>query len=162
MNLNNINPQWIWIAAAVVAVALIIALVAAVARRRSLALRPLSLEQRERFRADWERIEEMFVDRPASAVMQAEELVNELIRARGATLRHPRVAERYQSGRAVIDSHSRGKASTEDLRQALLHYRAIYEDLLGERTDVPTAIPTAAELPPQRAETIRDDERPRV
>ena len=162
MDLSNINPQWIWIAAGVVAVVLIIALVASVSRRRSETLRPLTAEARERFRADWRRVEEMFVDRPASAVVQAEELVNELIRARGVTLRHPSVAERYRAGHAIIDRHSRARASTEELRQALLHYRGIYEDLAGERTDVPTSIPMAAEVAPPRRDTIREDERPRV
>ena len=114
------------------------------------------------FRADWRRVEEMFVDRPASAVVQAEELINELIRARGVTLRHPRVAERYRAGHAIIDRHSRARASTEELRQALLHYRGIYEDLAGDRTDVPTAIPMAAEVALPRRDTIREDERPRV
>src|SRR5689334_25299641 len=103
MNLSNVNPQWVWIAVAAVAVILIIALVASVSRRRSVTLRPLAADQRERFRADWRRVEEMFVDRPASAVVQAEELVNELVRARGATLSHPRVAERYRAGHAVIE-----------------------------------------------------------
>jgi len=162
MDLSNINSQWIWIAAGVIAVVLIIALVASVARRRSETLRPLTADVRERFRADWRRVEEMFIDRPASAVVQAEELINELIRTRGVTMKHPRVAERYRAGHAVIDRHSRAKASTEELRQALLHYRGIYEDLTGERTDVPTTIPTAAELATPRRDTIREDERPRV
>ena len=162
MDVSNINPQWIWIAAAAVAVILIVALVASVSRRRGDTLRPLPLDQRERFRADWRRVEEMFVDRPASAVVQAEELVSELVRARGTSLRHPRVAERYRAGHAVIERHGRAKASTEELRQALLHYRGIFEDLAGERTDVPTDVPTAAEIVPPRRDTIREDERPRV
>ena len=163
MDLNGINPQWIWIAAAVVGVLILLAIASSVSRRRAAGrIRPLAGEARERFRADWRRIEEMFVDRPATAVMQAEELVNELLRVRGLTSSHSRVADRYRSGRAVIDRHSRGKASTEELRQALLHYRALYEDLGGERTDVPQTIPVAAEIaPPARAE-LREDERPRV
>jgi hypothetical protein len=161
MDLNNINPQWIWIAAAVIGVVLIIALVASVARRRGETLRPLTADARERFRADWRRVEEMFVDRPASAVVQAEELVNELIRTRGVTLRHPRVADHWRAGHAVIDRHRRAKASTEDLRLALLHYRGIYEDLGGERTDVATEIPTAAEIAPRR-DSVPEQERPRV
>ena len=112
MDLSNINPQWIWIGAGVVAAILIIALVASVSRRRADTLRPLSPDVRERFRADWRRVEEMFVDRPASAVVQAEELVGELVRARGTSLRHPRVAERYRAGHAVIERHGRAKAST--------------------------------------------------
>lgn len=166
MDLSNINPQWIWIAAAVIGVVLVIALVASIARRRGETLRPLAADARERFRADWRRIEEMFVDRPATAVAQADEMVNELIRVRGLTIRHPRLAQRYRSARAVVDRHGHGKASTEELRQALLHYRAVFQDLAGERTDVPNAITTAAEIPPPRRtvehEVIREEERPRT
>jgi hypothetical protein len=162
MDLSNMSSQWIWIAAAVIAAVLVIALVASVVRRRSDTLRALPLDLRERFRADWRRVEEMFVDRPASAVVQADELVAELIRARGVTPRHPRVTERYLAGRAVIDRHGHGKASTEELRQALLHYRGIFEDLAGERNDVPTEISTAAEIAPPRRDALREDERPRV
>ena len=162
MDLSNINPQWIWIAAAAVAVILIVALVASVSRRRGETLRPLALDERERFRADWRRVEEMFVDRPASAVMQAEELVGELVRARGTSLRHPRIAERYRVAHAVIERHGRAQASTEELRQALLHYRGIFDELAGERTDVATEIHSAAEVVPPRRDTIREDDRPRV
>ena len=165
MDLTNVNPQWIWIAAAVIGVLLVVALIASVARRRRETLRPLPLDTRERFRADWRRIEEMFVDRPGTAVLQADELVNELIRVRGLSSRHARVAGRYGAAHAVIDRHSRGRASTEELRQALLHYRAMYDDLAGERTDVARTIPTAAEIAPPRAsdrDVIRDDERPRT
>ncbi len=60
----------------------------------------------------------------------------------------------------------RGKASTEELRQALLHFRRVFEDLGGERTDVPNAITTAAEIAPPRPtperEVIREEERPRA
>jgi len=163
MDLNNINPQWIWIAAGVVGVLLLLAIGASVSKRRAAGrIRPLTADARDRYRAEWRRIEEMFVDRPATAVMQADELINELLRTRGLTTKHSRVADRYRTGRAVIDRHGRGKASTEELRQALLHYRGIYEDLGGERTDVPQTIHTAAEIaPPSRAE-IRQDERPRV
>src|SRR4051794_4584571 len=115
MDLSNVNPQWIWIAAGGIAGGLVVALGGSVARRRE-TLRPLPADTRERFRADWRRVEETFVDRPASAVVQAEELISELIRARGVTLRHPRVAERFRAGHAVIDRHRRAKASTEELR----------------------------------------------
>ena len=162
----DINPQWIWIGAAVIGVVLVFALVASIARRRGETLRPLAADARERFSTDWRRVEEMFVDRPATAVAQADELVNELIRVRGLTTRHPRVAQRYRAGHAVVESHGRGKASTEELRRALLHFRDLFTDLAGERTDVPNAITTAAEIvPPRRTverEVIGEEERPRT
>lgn len=163
MDLGNINPQWIWIAAAVAGVLLVLAIAASVSRRRAAGrIRPLTADARERFRTDWRRVEELFVDRPATAVMQAEELVSELMRARGLSARHSRVADRYRAGRTVIDRHGRGRASTEELRQALLHFRGIFEDLGGERTDVPQEIPTAAEIAPPSRAALREDERPRV
>ena len=163
MNLENINPQWIWIAAAVAGVLLLAGIAASVSRRRAAGrIRPLAADARERFRADWRLVEELFVDRPATAVMQAEELVSELIRTRGLTARHSRVADRYSAGRTVIDRHGRGRASTEELRQALLHFRGIFEDLGGERTDVPQEIPMAAEVAPPSRAALREDERPRV
>ncbi|MEK6375211.1 MAG: hypothetical protein AABO58_21260 [Acidobacteriota bacterium] len=162
----DINPQWIWIAAAAIGVVLVIALVASIGRRRGENLRPLTADARERFRTDWRRVEEMFVDRPATAVAQADELVIELTRVRGLTVRHPRVAQRYRAGHAVVERHGRGKSSTEELRQALLHFRDLFTDLAGERTDVPSAITTAAEIaPPRRTveqEVIREEERPRT
>ena len=161
MDFTHVNPQWMWIAAAGVAVILVIALVAAVARRRREPIRPLSADARERFHVEWRRVEEMFIDRPATAVQQADELVNELVRKRGLNLSHSRVAPKYRAGHAVVERHTRGKASTEELRQALLHYRAIYQDLAGERTDVPNEITTAAEIAPPRRLPIRDDEQPR-
>lgn len=164
MDLGNINPQWIWIGAAAIGVVLVIALVASIARRRGETLRPLAADARERFRTDWRRIEEMFISRPATAVAQADELVNELIRVRGLGIRHPRVAQRYRTAHAVVESHGRGKASTEELRRALLQFRDLFNDLAGERTDVPNAIATAAEIvPPRRpVETIEEEERPRA
>ena len=167
MDLSNINPQWIWIAAGVIGLVLVIALVASIGRRRGENLRPLAADARERFRTDWRRVEEMFLDRPASAVAQAEELVTELTRARGLTVRHPRVAQRYRAGHAVVERHGRGKASTEELRQALLHFRDLFTDLAGERTDVPNAITTAADIAPprrtvEREVVIREEERPRT
>jgi hypothetical protein len=166
MDLSNINPQWIWIAVAVIGVLLVIALVASVARRRGERLLPLAADARERFRVDWRRIEEMFIDRPATAVAQADELMNEMIRVRGLSTRHPRVAQRYRAAHAVVESHGRGKASTEELRQALLRFRDLFADLAGERTDVPTAITTATEIaPPRRTverEVIGEQEQPRT
>jgi len=165
MDLNNLNPQWIWIAAAVIGVLVLIALASAVSRRRAERIRPLAADARERFRTDWRRIEEMFVDRPATAVAQAGELVDELVRTRGLTTKHPRVADHYRAARTVLERHGRGRASTEELRQALLRFRTIFEDLGGDRTDVAQAIPVAAEVAPPREierEAIEEQERPRT
>jgi hypothetical protein len=106
-------------------------------------IRPLSASERDRYRSQWQKIETQFVDRPTMAVVEADELVADVMRARGypiadfekhaeyLSVKHPRVVEHYRAGHAVIDAHGRGSASTEELRQAMLHYRVLFEDLVG-------------------------------
>lgn len=126
-------------------------------------IRPLSTTERDGFRREWASIEARFVERPATAVVAADELIAAVMRTRGypvadfdqyaslLSVDHPRVVEHYRAGHAVIESHGRGAASTEDLRQAMLHYRALFEDLVGTGTDVERPV----------AGTIsRDEERP--
>lgn len=106
-------------------------------------IRPLSAAERDRYRTDWGRVEKHFVDRPAMAVVEADELVAEIMRTQGypmgdfekhagqLSVRHPRVVEHYRAGhRVMLDAP--GSASTEDMRQAMLHYRALFDELLGQ------------------------------
>jgi hypothetical protein len=126
-------------------------------------IRPLQAGEREQYRRDWERVEKQFVERPAMAVVEADELVAVIMRAQGypmgdfdkhaahLSVRHPRVVEHYREGHKVMDG-TPGNASTEDLRQAMLHYRALFDELLGSgtmsmsATDVPRDIPRGNEV----------------
>ncbi|HEY4640676.1 MAG TPA: hypothetical protein VII75_04980 [Thermoanaerobaculia bacterium] len=130
-------------------------------------IRPLSASDRDRYRSDWQRIEARFVDRPTTAVVEADELVADVMRARGypiadfekhaeyLSVKHPRVVEHYRAGHAVIDAHSRGSASTEELRQAMLHYRVLFENLVGfGGTDVEQPINAASEIPSKSEERV--------
>jgi hypothetical protein len=136
-------------------------------------IRPLALAERDRFRRDWTIVEQRFLERPTTAVVEADELVAEMMRVRGypmgdfekhaadLSVTHPRVVEHYRAGHRVIG----GKASTEDLRQAMLHYRALFDELISEvKDDVAGDIPRANEIStsPLRPErpTTRDDDRP--
>src|SRR5262249_35962701 len=103
------------------------------------------------------------------------ELVELVMRTRGypmadfdkhaelVSVKHPRVVEHYRAGHAIIETHDRGAASTEDLRQAMLHYRALFEDLIGTTTDVaqPVGSVREVETPRRVAATpaARDEER---
>lgn len=119
------------------------ALLARASEVKQFDIRPLNASERDRYRSQWQKVETQFVDRPAMAVVGADELVADVMRARGypiaefekhaeyLSVKHPRVVEHYRAGHAVIDSHSRGAASTEELRQAMLHYRVLFEDLVG-------------------------------
>ena len=201
----NINPQWIWIAAAAVAVLLIIGLIAAGVRRsrtaalrdhfgreydrtveeagsrsraehelvaraeeaKSFDIRPLTAAERDRYREDWRKIEARFVERPTTAVVEADELITDVMRTRGypiaefekhaalLSVKHPRVVEHYRAGHGIIERETR---STEDLRQAVMHYRSLFEELVndGGGMDVERPVRTVRER-----DIVRDEERPR-
>jgi hypothetical protein len=98
-------------------------------------IRPLTAAERNQFTNDWTRIEQQFVSRPTTAVVEADEVITDVMRTRGypmadfethtahLSVKHPRVIENYRAGHALIDKHG----STEDLRQAMLHYRALFD-----------------------------------
>jgi hypothetical protein len=116
-------------------------------RHAELDLRPLSEESRARYAASWEEIQARFVDTPNEAVGEADELVTRLIAERGyptenfdeqlaqLSVEHARTLTHYRDAHDINLSNERGEASTEQLRQALVHYRALFSDLLGESPD---------------------------
>ena len=121
-------------------------------------IRPLNASERERYRGDWQRVEQHFLERPTTAVVEADELVADIMRVQGypmgdfekhamqLSVKHPRVIEHYRAGHRVMDG-APGSASTEDMRQAMLHYRVLIEELLGDvRGDVVTDVPRANEV----------------
>jgi hypothetical protein len=113
-------------------------------RREELVIVPLSTAARERFAARWQQTQSDFVDSPQTAVRDANALVEEVMQERGYSVEnfdeqaavvsvdHPDVVENYRTAHAVSVSASDGGASTEDLRRAMRHYRALFEELLGE------------------------------
>jgi hypothetical protein len=115
-------------------------------------IRPLTAQERDRYRGDWQRVEQHFLERPTTAVVEADETVSEIMRVRGypmgdfekhakdLSVTHPRVVEHYRAGHKIIGA-TPGSSSTEDMRQAMLHYRALFEELIGDTTaDVPRDI----------------------
>ncbi len=136
-------------------------------RVRQLDLRPLSAAESDRFVTGWRRVQEQFVDDPEGAVTRGDALVDEVMRARGYPLSsfdrqvadlsvdHPRVVQNYRVARDIAISHRRGAASTEDLRQAMVLYREMFEDLL-EVTPVSGRSVLEREVtpPPQRDDDI--------
>jgi hypothetical protein len=111
-------------------------------RVRELKIRRLSRDQAESFGREWNRIQGMFVDDPDGAVAAADRLVTNVMSARGypiedfdtraadLTVEHPRVVENYRTARALAMRRNRGEAGTEELRQAVVNYRALFDDLL--------------------------------
>jgi hypothetical protein len=120
-------------------------LVSRTKRLERIEIRPLSAADHDRFAESWRSTQAAFVDRPASAVSDAEKLVVEVMRARGypvgdfdqqaadLSVDHSRFVENYREAHALALARERGEAGTENLRQAMVLYRALFEDLLEAR-----------------------------
>ena len=112
-------------------------------RVEHLQIQPLTSEDRNRFAAAWKSVQAHFVDDPQRAIAEADRLVTEVMRVRGypisdfeqraadVSVDHPAVVEHYRQAYEIARRSARGEASTEDLRQAMVHYRALFDDLLG-------------------------------
>jgi len=105
-------------------------------------LHPLNREQAEAFAQEWRRVQARFVDDPNAAVGEADNLVTQVMTARGypiedferraedVSVDHPKVVENYRTARSLMQRRERGEASTEELRLAVVNYRALFDDLL--------------------------------
>ncbi|MGW0431079.1 hypothetical protein ACWDV4_00810 [Micromonospora sp. NPDC003197] len=112
-------------------------------RHAELTITPLSEESRQHYTAAWEEIQARFIDAPTEAVGAADELVTRLIAERGyptgdysdqlahLSVEHARTLTSYREAHDIHLRNQRGEASTEELRQAVVHYRELFADLLG-------------------------------
>jgi len=127
-------------------------------RREQLNLRPLGSEARTRYARQWEAVQTQFVDSPQGALASADGLVGSVMSERGypmddfeqraadVSVDHPQVVENYRTAHAIHEKATRGEASTEDLRQGMQHYRALFDELLeDDAADRPVARDAAAE-----------------
>jgi hypothetical protein len=117
-------------------------------RVEKLKLRPLERNEREDFLKRWRDVQARFVDDPPRAVAFADALLGEVMKARGypvedfeqrvgdISVDHPKVVEHYRAGHDIAVRHQQGKAGTEELRQALIHYRALFDELAA--TEAPS------------------------
>ncbi|HEY8043984.1 MAG TPA: hypothetical protein VIF35_06960 [Streptosporangiaceae bacterium] len=113
-------------------------------RVRKLDIRPLSPEAQEQYSARWMSLQERFVDDPEDAVAQSQTLVAEVMHERGyptehrdqvaadLSVEHAKTIGNFRAAEEISQKATAGTASTEDLRQAMIHYRALFRDLLGD------------------------------
>jgi hypothetical protein len=113
-------------------------------------IRPLERTDAARFAEEWRRTQTRFVDDPEGAVRDADELVADVMRARGyptgdvaqrvadISVDHPRVVGHYRAACDAAARLERGQASTEELRQAIVHYRELFTDLLPAQPELRT------------------------
>jgi hypothetical protein len=113
-------------------------------RVAKLDIRPLDERERVEFSREWRDVKAVFVDSPVEAVHHADRLLGSIMTARGypmadfdrryedLTVDHGEVARHYRDGHDIVLRHGRGQASTEDLRQAMIHFEALFDDLVNE------------------------------
>lgn len=116
-------------------------------RVRKLDIRPLSPQAQEQYTARWMSLQERFVDDPEDAVAQSQTLVAEVMRERGyptehrdqvaadLSVEHAKTIGNFRAAEEISQKATAGTASTEDLRQAMIHYRALFRDLLGDTAE---------------------------
>jgi hypothetical protein len=112
-------------------------------RVEKLDIRPLEAAERRDFISRWNDVQARFVDDPPRAVAFADALLGDVMKARGypvsdfdqragdISVDHPIVVEHYRKAHDIAVREERGEASTEDLRQAMIHYRALFDNLVG-------------------------------
>ena len=118
-------------------------------RVEAMPLQQLTPQQTDQFAQLWTATQARFVDDPGGAVTDADRLVADVMRTRGypvgdfdqraadVSVDHPQVVANYRAAHEIAIRHSRAEATTEELRQAMVHYRALFSDLLE------TAVPAA-------------------
>ncbi|HEX5284559.1 MAG TPA: hypothetical protein VFW30_10595 [Bryocella sp.] len=112
-------------------------------RVHKLTIRELPASERAAYADEWAAVQRRFVDDPSMAVNEADRLVNRVMTARGypmgdfdqraedISVNYPTVVQNYRSAREIAVRHTGGRASTEDLRQAMVYYRSLFDELLG-------------------------------
>ena len=107
-------------------------------------LRTLPPVERERYVQQWAFVQRKFVDDPKGAVNEADTLVTEVMNARGypmsefhqraddISVNYPQAVDNYRAAHDIVLRHGRGQAGTEDLRKAMVHFRSLFDELLGK------------------------------
>lgn len=122
-------------------------------RHEDLDIKPLSSRARERYAQEWRQVQENFVDRPEGAVQDADRLVTSLMQERGyptedfqqrirdLSVEHGRTLEHFRAAHEVNTLGPEQQATTEQLRGAMVHYRALFDELLANGNDAGSGRP---------------------
>ena len=113
---------------------------------KSLDLQPLAPEQKERFANEWRQTQALFVDQPYKAVRQANQLVTEVMAAKGypvddseqriadLSVNYPELIANYRQVNEIVTKNKQDGLSTEEMRQVMIHCRAVFKEVLGSKT----------------------------
>src|ERR1700674_1258838 len=126
-------------------------------RVEHLTITPLAPAEAARFSQAWSALQGRFVDNPKEVVVQADQLVRELMLKRGypmgdferraadISVDHPAVVEHYRAAQAIAARDERGEADTEALRKAVVHYRVLFDEMLDVR-EAKQEVPSAKQM----------------
>ena len=115
----------------------------------SLNVRPLSVSERERYLAEWKAVQAKFVDQPGQATVEADHLIMDVMKARAypvsdfeqraadLSVNYPELVSNYRAARVIALKNEQHSANTEELRQAFIYYRSLFDELLKEETVIP-------------------------
>jgi FtsZ-interacting cell division protein ZipA len=115
----------------------------------TLDIRPLSVSEREHYQAEWKAVQNKFIDQPGQATVEADHLIMEVMKVRAypvsdfeqraadISINYPDLVSNYRAARRIAISNERHQANTEELRQALVYYRSLFDELLKDETVVP-------------------------
>jgi hypothetical protein len=115
---------------------------------KALNIRPLTIPERERYLADWASVQSKFVDEPGQAIVDADGLIMEVMqirdypvsdfeqRAADISVSYPALVSNYRAARVIAIENEKHQADTEKLRQAMIYYRSLFEELLGPKAVV--------------------------
>ena len=110
----------------------------------ALEIRRLTADEHTRFATEWRDVKSVFVDSPVEAVLHADRMLATMMKTVGypmadfdrryedLTVNHGDVARHYREGHAIVGRHNDGSASTEDMRQAMKHYEALFDHLVAD------------------------------
>lgn len=139
-------------------------------RVATLDIRPLAPRQRAVFIDQWLEVQAQFVLDPSGAVAKADVLLSDVMTARGypvaeleqryedLSVDHAEAVAHYRTAHHIAESHARGESRTEELRQAMIHYRALFDDLVNEPEGFsPVIEQRGGRIHDLRRETIRRD-----
>lgn len=113
-------------------------------RVAALDIRPLTIDERDTFAAEWHEVKSIFVDSPTEAVLHADRLLARMMKIRGfpmadferryedLTVHHAEIARHYRDGHDAVVRQNEGQATTEDLRQAMKNYETLYDHLVSD------------------------------
>ncbi len=121
-------------------------------RIESLHIQPLPVGERERYLEQWKAVQAKFVDQPGQATVEADQLITEVMKVRAypesdfeqraadLSVNYPELVSNYRAARAIALKNEQHTANTEELRQAFIYYRSLFEVLLEEEAGVPEKV----------------------